>query len=67
MRIVWVVKFFEMFILIGKFYVLLLQAVDAIDAAFAGELAHAADGLVGGGAAGGAGSEVHLAFCVLVH
>ena len=46
-----------------------LQAVDAVDAVFARELAPAADGLVGGGAAaaGGAGGEVHLAFGVLVH
>ena len=48
---------------------LLLQTVDAVDAVLAGrELAPAADGLVGGGAAAaGAGGEVHLAFGVLVH
>lgn len=45
----------------------MLQTIDAIDAALAGELAHAADGLVGGGAAGGAGGDVHLPFGVLVH
>ena len=49
------------------FFFLLLQTIDAVDAGFARELGHAADGLVGGGAAGGAGGEVHLAFCVLVH
>ena len=49
------------------FFYLSLQAVNAIDAVFAGELGHAADGLVGGRTAGGAGGEVHLAFCVLVH
>ena len=47
--------------------VLVLQTVDAIDAALVRELAQAADGLIGRGAAGGAGGEVHLAFGVLVH
>ena len=48
---------------------LLPQTVDAVEAVLAGgELAPAADGLVGGGAAvAGAGGEVHLAFGVLVH
>ena len=49
-----------------SFLSLLLQTVDAVLAG--GELAPAADGLVGGGAAAaGAGGEVHLAFGVLVH
>lgn len=39
----------------------MLQIVHAIGAA------HAADALVGGSAAAGAGGEVHLAFGVLVH
>ena len=52
---------------LGFVFILSLQAINAIDARFAGELGHAADGLVCGGAAGGAGGEVHLAFCVLVH
>lgn len=46
---------------------LLLQAVDAINATLTGQLAPTADGLVGGGAATGAGGKVHLAFGVLVH
>lgn len=46
---------------------LLSQTVDAIDAALGGEVAHAAEGLVGGAAATGAGGGFHLAFGVLVH
>ena len=45
----------------GKVELSLLQIVHAIGAA------HAADALVGGSAAAGAGGEVHLAFGVLVH
>lgn len=42
----------------------IIDAIDAIDAPFAGELAPAGDGLLGGRAAAG---EVHLALRVLVH
>ena len=45
----------------------MLQAVHAVDAALAGQLAHTVDALVGWGAAAGAGGKVHLAFGVLVH
>lgn len=46
---------------------LLLQTIHAINAALGGKLTHTADALLGGAAATGAGSEVHLAFGVLVH
>ncbi len=46
---------------------LLVQIIHAVDAVLAGQLAYTADGLVGRSAAAGAGGEVHLSFCVLVH
>ena len=44
-----------------------VKTIHAVDAFLGGELAVAADALVGRGATAGAGGEVHLALGVLVH